>query len=109
MKARSLSELLRLPVRTRGIVLARPVDAVVDEAHKLVGFEVVSRDGAHRFLPLAAADVRDDELAVSSALVFLEEREIAYYRRHTRPLRSLGFADPWLGEDGTVEDAVPAA
>jgi hypothetical protein len=109
MKACPLSELLRLPVRTRGIQLARPVDAVVDSFHRLVGFEVVSRDGARRFLPLAAVDVREDELSVSSSLVLLEEREIAYYRRRTTPVRELGFAEPWVGEDGTVVDAVTAA
>jgi hypothetical protein len=109
MKARPLSELLRLPVRTRGIQLARPVDAVVDSARRLVGFEVAARDGARWFLPLAAVDVREDEISVSSALVFLEAREIAYYRKRTTPLAELGFAEPWVAEDGTVADAVPTA
>jgi len=109
MKARPLSELLRLPVRTRDIQLARPVDAIVDSARRLVGFEVVARDGVRRFLPLAAVDVRDDEISVASPLVFLEAREIAYYRERTRPLAELGFSEPWVAEDGTIQDAVPPA
>jgi hypothetical protein len=109
MKRRRLFELLRLPVSTGGIRLARSVDALVADDRRVVGLEVVGGDGRHRFLPLAAADVGDDEVAVASALVFLEERALAYYREHTRSARALGLRDAWVEEDGTVSEALSAA
>ena len=49
-------ELLRLPVRTNGIEIGRPVDVIVDPArNRALGFDVLCRDESHRFLPLSAA------------------------------------------------------
>jgi hypothetical protein len=109
MKRRRLFELLRLPVSTGGIRLGRSVDALVDGERRLVGLEVVGGDGRHRFLPLGAADVGDEEVAVASALVFLEERALAYYREHTQSARALGLRDAWVEEDGTLSEALSAA
>jgi hypothetical protein len=83
MRSGPYAELLRLPVRTNGIELARPVGALVDAEGELVGFEVQCRDGSRRFLPAAAAEIRPDEIHVSSALVFLDERELSWYRKKT--------------------------
>jgi hypothetical protein len=83
MRSGPYSELLRLPVRTNGIELARPVDTLVGAAGELVGFEVQCRDGSRRFLPAAAAEIRADEIHVGSALVFLDERELSWYRKQT--------------------------
>ena len=81
MRGRAAEELLGLPVRLRGIQLGRPVDLIVDLASgRAHGFDVLCGDEIHRFLPFAAVTVRDDELAVSSALTMLEERELAFYR-----------------------------
>jgi hypothetical protein len=108
MRARPLSELLRLPVRIGGIQLGRPVEAYADGAGRLIGFEVATRDGCRCFLPLAAADVRDDEIAVSSALV-LDERLGSYYRQHGLRLAQLAFVEPWVDEDGNLHEPLSAA
>jgi len=100
--------LLGLPVRIGGIQLARPVEAFVGRGGRLLGFEVVRRDGTSCFLPLTAADVLDDEIVVSSALV-LDERIAPYYREHAISLAELDLADPWIDEDGTVGEALTAA
>jgi len=65
MGSSSATELLRLPVITlHGIRLGRCVDVVLD-----------------------AADVRDDAIAVSSALVLLED--VDFYRQRGRSLCDL--------------------
>jgi hypothetical protein len=83
MRAGTITALLRLPVRTNGIELARPVDALVGEDGELIGLEIVCGDGSRRFLPAAAAEIRPNEIHVSSALVFLDQRELAWYRERT--------------------------
>ena len=112
----SAQELLRLPVRLRGITLGRPADLVLDpEATRVVGVEVVCGDDGRRFLPLAAARIREDELAVGSPLLLLDEGDLAFYRRRGRALSSLRgaeivrsgriagtLADILIGEDGAV-------
>jgi hypothetical protein len=117
MRGRSAEELLGLPVRLRGIQLGRPVDLIVDlDAGRVHGFDVLCGDEVHRFLPFAAVTVHDDELAVSSALTMLEERELAFYRDHASTLgrlrgaelerdgRSVGrLHDLLLGDGGAVE------
>jgi hypothetical protein len=110
MSGRTASELLSLPVRMHGIYLGKPVELLLAEhADRVLGFEVVCGDGAHRFLPLAVADVRADELAVESALMMIDERDLDYYRRHSRRLAELGYADPWIDSDGLVHEARSAA
>ena len=73
-------ELLRLPVTANGIELGRTVAVLADRDGRIVGFELVCRDGSRRFLPAGAADIGIDEIRVSSALVFLDERELEWYR-----------------------------
>jgi hypothetical protein len=70
-------------VSTNGIELGRTVAVLVDRDGRVVGFELVCRDGARRFLPAVAADVGSAEIRVDSALVFLEERELDWYRERT--------------------------
>src|SRR5205085_12534632 len=97
MRRSRLSELLALPVRMHGIQLGRPVDALLDEhGERVVGFELLCGDGAHRFLPFAVAQVRPGELAVGSALMLLDERDLAYYRERTTRVADAGLSDPWV-------------
>jgi hypothetical protein len=106
----SLGDLLALPVRMHGIHLGRPIDVLLDaDGERVVGFELLCGDGAHRFLPFAVADVREAEIAVASALTLLDERDLDYYRERTRRLGDLGLAEPWIDEDGTVGEARTAA
>ena len=83
-------ELLRLPVRLRGIDLGSAVDVILDpQARRVLGLEVLCRDNSHRFLPLTAADLRPDEIGVASALTLLAAGELAFYRKSGSMLRSL--------------------
>ena len=106
MRGRSVSELLALPVRLHGIELGRPVDALVDPTgERLVGFEILCGDGAHRFVPTAVVRFEGDELAVESALTLIDERDLDFYRSRSRRLAELPYADPWIDELGRVGEA----
>lgn len=107
---RPASEVLALPVRMHGIQLGRPVDVLVDASDdRVVGFELLCGDGARRFLPFAVAEVRADEIAIESALLLLDERDLDYYRSRARKLSDLGLSQAWFGDDGRVHDARSAA
>ena len=107
MRGLSGDELLKLPIRLNGIELGRPVDIVVDtDAHRAVGFEVVCGDRAHRFLPLGAATLTADEIALDSALAILDDG--AFYRERGRALSGLrGAVVARNGQDaGHLDDVV---
>jgi hypothetical protein len=90
MGKRSAGELLGLPVRLHGLALGRPVDLFLDRDDlKVVGLDVLCGDGEHRFLPLAAADVGEDGIRITSPLVLLEEEELDFYRSRTFSLDAL--------------------
>jgi hypothetical protein len=81
-------ELLQLPVQLRDIRLGRPVDLLLDaKAWRVLGFVVLCGDESLRFLAYPAADLREGEIAVPSALLLLEDVE--FYRERTRSLRAL--------------------
>jgi hypothetical protein len=87
---RSGDDVLRLPVRHHGLTLARPADLLLDrDDFRAVGLDVLCGDEEHRFLPLAAATLRDDSIAISSPLVLLEETALAFYRTRTVSLGAL--------------------
>jgi hypothetical protein len=84
------ADLLRLPVRTRGIEVGHAVDVIVDPVgNRALGLDVLCRDESHRFLPLTAATLDDDQIAVESPLVLLAEDQLAFYRKRGRSLRDL--------------------
>jgi sporulation protein YlmC with PRC-barrel domain len=86
MGSRTARELLELPVTLDGIRLGRCVDVVLDDQlERVVGVIVRCGDATERFLVLEAAQVRDDAIAVSSALLLLDD--VDFYRRHGRLLR----------------------
>ncbi len=110
MRGRAAAELLSLPVRLHGIQLGMPVEALVDaQVDRLVGFEVLCGDGGRRFLPLAVARLREDEIALESALTLIDERDLGYYRRNSRRLAEAGYEDPWIDEDGGIHETATAA
>jgi hypothetical protein len=110
MRGRPASELLSLPVRAHGIQLGTPVAALLDlSVDRLLGLEILCRDGTRRFLPFAVADVRADEIALESALTLIDERDLEYYRSRARRLSDLGYADPWIDHQGYVHEALSAA
>jgi hypothetical protein len=114
----SLRKLLERPVMLEDIRLGAPIDAVLDsESLRVVGLEVECADGARRFLPLAAARIRDDRIAVGSALMLLEENVRSFYRRRSSmftalvglPVEQAGqpigrLVDLVVAPDGTTRD-----
>jgi hypothetical protein len=81
-------QLLQLPVQLNGIWLCRPVDLLLDAtAWRVLGFVVLCGDESRRFLAYAAAELREDEIAVPSALLLLGD--IEFYRERSRSLRTL--------------------
>ena len=111
--------LLQLPVRLQGIAIGRPVDLIVDPDGKVLGVDVLCRDDVHRFLPLAAAEVLDDEIRLESPLMLLEGRELEFYRERGRTLAGMRGApvlrgdkpagllrDLVVGEGGAIEAVV---
>ncbi|MEX2211039.1 MAG: hypothetical protein WD689_04675 [Gaiellaceae bacterium] len=112
----SLRSLLKRPVVHEGVRLGEPSDVVLDtESLRVVGVEVLCPDGALRFLPLAAARIRDDHIAVGSALLLLEEGDREFYRRRSRLFSTLvgaavqrngthagALVDLAIGSDGVV-------
>jgi hypothetical protein len=93
-----------------GIQLGTPVDALLDErADRLLGFEVLCGDGARRFLPFSVARLRANEIALESALTLIDERDLGFYRRHSRRLAEAGYEDPWVDDEGGIHEALSAA
>jgi len=110
MRGRSVAELLSLPIRLHGIELGRPVEILVDAvADRVLGFEIRCGDGAQRFLAFPVADLRADEITLGSALALIDERDLEFYRRRSRRLHELGYADPWIDDDGRIHEARSAA
>jgi hypothetical protein len=110
VRGRPVSELLALPVRIHGIHVGMPTTLLVDRhADRLLGFEVACGDGALRFLPFSVADLRPDQIALDSALVLIDERDLAFYRSHSRRLDACGYAEPWIDEHGDIHEALSAA
>jgi hypothetical protein len=88
MGSLSAAALLRVPVRLHGIQLGRPTDLLVDvESWQVLGFVVHCGDEGVRFLPWAASQPLEAEIAVGSALLLLED--VAFYAKRSVSLRSL--------------------
>jgi hypothetical protein len=101
------ADVLALPVRLHGIALGRSVDLILDvDVRRVLGVEVRCRDEMHRFLPFAAAHVRDGEIAIASPLILLDE--LAFYRARGHGLGALRGARVANagGEVGTLRDVV---
>jgi len=79
---------LQLPVRLQDERLGRPVDVLLDTAAwRALGFVVLCNDESLRFLPYAASQPGEAEIAVASALLLLED--VGFYRSRAASLRSL--------------------
>jgi hypothetical protein len=107
MTSLSSGVILSLPVRLHGIEIGRPTDLILDrESMRLLGLEVRCGDATHRFLPLAAARIGADEIAIASALILLDE--LPFYRAKGRPLRSLRGApvETAAGPAGSLRDVI---
>jgi len=109
-------DLLRRPVRVRGIQVGHAVDLLLHPTEALaLGLDVLCRDDRHRFLPLTAATLHEDRIEAASPLVLLDLREGGFYRREARALAELrgmplaggrSLEDVVLGDGWTIEELV---
>lgn len=94
---------LQLPVRLQGIELGRPTDLLLEpETWRALGFVVHCRDETQRFLPYMAAQPNDEEIAVGSALLLLED--VAFYAKRGVSFRSLLEGE--VAGGGVLQDLV---
>jgi hypothetical protein len=104
MRALSVDRALRLPLRLHGIQLGQPVDVLLDRVDwRALGFEIRCGDGSERFVPFATVKIDDEEIAVRSALMLLEE--VDFYRSRAASFRALvgSPAGPGVLRDLIVE------
>jgi hypothetical protein len=105
----SAEELLRLPVRLAGIDVGHAVDLILDPAQgRALGLDILCKDEVHRFLPLAAADVEDGVIELSSPFALVDGAGFEFYRGRTSSLRMLkGTHVALAGNDlGALRDVV---
>jgi hypothetical protein len=102
---------LLLPVQLRGIQLGRPIDLLLDLDHwNVLGFVVLCGDESRRFLPLAASQVLDREIAVGSALMLLEDagvderRGVSFRTLLGTPVAGGRVRDAWFTSGGAVAE-----
>jgi hypothetical protein len=109
-------DLLRRPVRVRGIQVGHAVDLLLHPTEpRALGLDVLCRDDRHRFLPLSAATLHEDRIEAASPLVLLDLREDGFYRREARALAELRgiplaggrtLQDVVLGDRWSIEELV---
>jgi hypothetical protein len=88
MGSLSAAASLQLPVQLHGIQLGRPTDLLLDvDIRHAVGYVVHCGDGSQRFLPYAASQTSEHEIAVASALMLLED--VGFYAKRSVSFRSL--------------------
>ena len=88
MGSLSAAEQVGLPVRLKDVTLGRVVDILFDPGRRRVlGYVVDCGDEALRFLPFAASQPSEEEIAVSSALMLLDD--VAFYRKNGVSYRAL--------------------
>jgi hypothetical protein len=108
----SAEELLQFPVRLDGIDVGRAVDLIVDPLQqRALGLDVLCRDDVHRFLPLAATDVRESEIRVTSPFALMDDHGFAFYRGSASSLRQLKGMHVARGKHdlGEIRDIVVSA
>jgi sporulation protein YlmC with PRC-barrel domain len=86
MEPISAAQLVGRPVRLHQVKLGRVEDVVLDPSvRRVLGFVVECGDETPRFLPFAASQPAEDEIAVASALMLLDD--VGFYRKHGLSLR----------------------
>jgi uncharacterized protein YrrD len=96
------------PVCYADIRLGVVVDVLLDdELRRVLGFDVLCGDRAHRYLPLPACEILESSIAVPSALVLMRQ-ELDFYRQRARALTAVrGFPARRRGRAvGTVVELV---
>jgi hypothetical protein len=74
--ARSLSGLLGTPCRVRDVRVGEVAGVYVDETgSRVIGFDIRSAGGVHRFLPWVASELEDNGVNVRSAFLLVDDAE----------------------------------
>lgn len=108
MRGHTGDELLRLPVRLRGIHLGHAVDVLLHPTEaRALGVDVLCGDETHRFLPFSAASLGDEALEVESPFVLLDLPADSFYRVEARSLSALRGTP--VGDEGSLVDVVLGA
>jgi PRC-barrel domain len=105
----SAEKLLRFPVRLDGLDVGRAVDLILDPSQgRALGLDVLCGDEVHRFLPLAAAEVGEDEIRLSSPFALVDDASFAFYRGKASSLRAIkGRHVARAGRDlGSIRDVL---
>ena len=101
MGSLSAAASLQLRVEFHGILLGRPTDLLIDtDGWHVLGYVVHCGDESVRFLPYAAAQTSETEIAVASALMLLEDVE--FYEKRATSFRSLLGGE--VGRKGILRD-----
>jgi hypothetical protein len=101
MGSLSAAASLQLRIELHGIQLGRPTDLLIDvDTWQVLGFVVYCGDESVRFLPYAAAQHTQTEIAVGSALMLLED--VGFYQKRAVSFRSLLGGE--LARKGTLRD-----
>jgi uncharacterized protein YrrD len=98
----------RRPVCFADIRLGVVVDVLLDDSvRRVLGFDVLCGDRQHRYLPLPAAEITEQAISVSSALVLMKQ-ELDFYRERGRALTAVkGFPVRRNGRElGTLDDLI---
>ena len=100
----SLAGLLGAPVRVATVRIGEVSGVFVDETRtRAIGLEVASAGGARRFLPWVAATCVEGGVAVSSALLLVDDGQ-SYERLGAQALRDAGsVAGVVVHPDGCLE------
>jgi hypothetical protein len=106
MRGHTGDELLRRPVRVRGIRLGRAVDVFLHPTEpRALGLDVLCGDETHRFLPFPASSLEKEAFEAGSPFVLLDLGPDSVYRLEARSLAELRGRS--VGADGsTLKDVV---
>lgn len=104
MRGHRAAALVHAPVLVRGIRLGEVQSVLLASASpRIVGFDVLCGDGAHRFLPFSTARLGRASVELDSALTLLDPAELEFYRANGRSLRSVpALADALVEADGEL-------
>ena len=85
---------------------------IFDESgESAIGLDVHCKDGEHRFLPLATADLDEEDVTVGSPLLLLEPDQLDFYRakRPSTPFRQVSGAATLARRMGNEASTMAAA
>jgi hypothetical protein len=110
VRGQRASTFLRAPVLVRGIRLGEVESLLLDAAEpRILGFDVLCGDGLNRFLPFATVRLGAAGIELESTLTLLDQRELDFYRAHSRSLAQVPeLADAHVEANGALVQPLSA-